>query len=64
VQAELARRWTASPEQLTGGLADLDWFRREIWRLYGFSVSGIDYSQPVEVDQPWPGGQAQPREAG
>jgi enoyl-[acyl-carrier protein] reductase/trans-2-enoyl-CoA reductase (NAD+) len=64
VQAELARRWTASPEQLTGGLADIDWFRREIWRLYGFDVSGIDYSQPVEVDQPWPGGQAQSREPG
>lgn len=64
VQAELARRWTATPEQLTRGLADIDWFRREIWRLYGFDVSGIDYSQPVEVDQPWPGGQAQPREPG
>ncbi len=36
------------------GLADLDWFRRQIWQLYGFDVPGVDYSQPVEVDVPWP----------
>jgi enoyl-[acyl-carrier protein] reductase/trans-2-enoyl-CoA reductase (NAD+) len=57
VQAELRKRWSASSADLIGGLADVDWFKREIWRLYGFDVGGIDYSQPVEVDQPWPAGQ-------
>jgi enoyl-[acyl-carrier protein] reductase / trans-2-enoyl-CoA reductase (NAD+) len=61
MQAQLRERWDASTDDLIGGLADVDWFRREIWRLYGFEVSGIDYSQPVEVDEPWPGppGQAE-----
>jgi enoyl-[acyl-carrier protein] reductase / trans-2-enoyl-CoA reductase (NAD+) len=54
VQAALHDRWNASNEDLIGGLADADWFRTQFWRLYGFGVSGIDYSQPVEVDLPWP----------
>jgi len=54
LQGELRRRWNASDPELIAGLADADWFRRQIWRLYGFEVSGIDYSQPAELDQPWP----------
>jgi len=54
VQGELHRRWQASIGELTGGLADLDWFRRQIWQLYGFDVAGVDYTVPVEVDVPWP----------
>ena len=54
LQARLRDRWDASAADLIGGLADADWFRREIWRLYGFEVGGIDYSQPVELDCPWP----------
>jgi enoyl-[acyl-carrier protein] reductase/trans-2-enoyl-CoA reductase (NAD+) len=54
VQAELRQRWQAGTEDLMAGLADLDWFRRQIWQLYGFDVPGVDYSQPVEVDVPWP----------
>jgi enoyl-[acyl-carrier protein] reductase / trans-2-enoyl-CoA reductase (NAD+) len=54
VQREVRARWAASPEQLAAGLADLDWFRREIWRLYGFDVAGIDYGRPAEVDVAWP----------
>ncbi len=64
VQAELRERWGASAGDLIGGLADVDWFRREIWRLYGFEVRGIDYSQPVEVDQPWPGRPGRPERGG
>jgi enoyl-[acyl-carrier protein] reductase/trans-2-enoyl-CoA reductase (NAD+) len=54
VQDELRRRWQAGIGDLTGGLADLDWFRRQIWQLYGFDVPGVDYNEPVEVDRPWP----------
>jgi enoyl-[acyl-carrier protein] reductase / trans-2-enoyl-CoA reductase (NAD+) len=56
VQAELRSRWQASTEDLASGLADLDWFRRQIWQLYGFDVPGVDYSQPVETEVPWPAG--------
>jgi enoyl-[acyl-carrier protein] reductase/trans-2-enoyl-CoA reductase (NAD+) len=54
VQHELRSRWDAGPADLTAGLADLDWFRQQIWQLYGFDVPGVDYGQPVEVDVPWP----------
>jgi enoyl-[acyl-carrier protein] reductase/trans-2-enoyl-CoA reductase (NAD+) len=63
IQAALGDRWSASNEELIGGLADTDWFKTQFWRLYGFGVSGIDYSQPVEVDQPWPARPAQPEQA-
>jgi enoyl-[acyl-carrier protein] reductase / trans-2-enoyl-CoA reductase (NAD+) len=56
VQDELRRRWQADTAQLTAGLADLDWFRRQIWQLYGFDVPGVDYGELVEVDVPWPAG--------
>ncbi len=36
VQAALHNRWAASNEELIGGLADMDWFRTQFWRLYGF----------------------------
>jgi enoyl-[acyl-carrier protein] reductase/trans-2-enoyl-CoA reductase (NAD+) len=45
---------SAPTERLVAGLADLDWFRREFRRLYGFDVAGVDYGQPVEVEVPWP----------
>jgi enoyl-[acyl-carrier protein] reductase/trans-2-enoyl-CoA reductase (NAD+) len=61
VQDELRARWSAGSAELMAGLADLDWFRRQIWQLYGFDVPGVDYSQPVEVDVPWPDGSEQLR---
>jgi enoyl-[acyl-carrier protein] reductase / trans-2-enoyl-CoA reductase (NAD+) len=64
VQAALHDRWTASNEELIAGLADMDWFRTQFWRLYGFGVSGIDYSQPAEVELPWPAGPALSEPAG
>lgn len=35
-------------------LANLDWFSNEVCRLYGFSVPGVDYTDAVETDVPWP----------
>jgi enoyl-[acyl-carrier protein] reductase / trans-2-enoyl-CoA reductase (NAD+) len=54
LQREIAARWSLPAERLVAGLADLDWFRREFWRLYGFGVAGVDYGRPVEVEVPWP----------
>ncbi|GAA1300057.1 enoyl-[acyl-carrier-protein] reductase [NADH] [Planotetraspora silvatica] len=54
VQASVTERWkTATPETI-GDLADIDWFRDEVRRLYGFDVAGVHYSQPCEPDLPWP----------
>lgn len=53
VQARLHEWWSVPEDELLKGLADPSWFGTEILRLYGFGVTGIDYSQPVEVDWPW-----------
>ncbi|MFJ3875979.1 enoyl-[acyl-carrier-protein] reductase FabV [Streptomyces sp. NPDC090077] len=54
VQAAVAARWEAATTGTIAGLADLDWFRDEVRRLYGFSVPGVDYSAAVATDVPWP----------
>ncbi|MGH3686231.1 MAG: enoyl-[acyl-carrier-protein] reductase FabV [Pseudonocardiaceae bacterium] len=54
VQAAVTARWkAATPENITD-LADVDWFRDEVRRLYGFEVSGVDYDKPVDPNLPWP----------
>ncbi|MEU8922392.1 enoyl-[acyl-carrier-protein] reductase FabV [Kitasatospora sp. NPDC048545] len=55
VQAAVAERWEAATTDTIAGLADLDWFRAHVRRLYGFSVPGVDYGAAVTVDVPWPG---------
>lgn len=57
VQAAVAERWENATTGTIGELADLDWFHGEVQRLYGFAVPGVDYTAPVTVDIPWPGGQ-------
>ncbi|MFE1560999.1 enoyl-[acyl-carrier-protein] reductase FabV, partial [Streptomyces sp. NPDC058734] len=54
VQAAVAERWEAATTGTIAGLADLDWFRDEVRRLYGFSVPGVDYTAPVATEVPWP----------
>ncbi|WP_405008076.1 enoyl-[acyl-carrier-protein] reductase FabV [Kitasatospora purpeofusca] len=54
VQAAVAERWRAATTDTVAGLADLDWFRAEVQRLYGFAVPGVDYTAPVATDVPWP----------
>ena len=54
IQDQLRKRWDEDDDAITAGLTDPGWFGREISRLYGFCVDGIDYSVPVELDVPWP----------
>ncbi|MFG3227207.1 enoyl-[acyl-carrier-protein] reductase FabV [Kitasatospora sp. NPDC048194] len=54
VQAAVAQRWEAATTATVAGLADLEWFRAEVERLYGFSVPGVDYTAAVATDVPWP----------
>jgi enoyl-[acyl-carrier protein] reductase/trans-2-enoyl-CoA reductase (NAD+) len=56
IQAQLGKRWQDDDEAIIAGLTDPGWFGREIERLYGFSMAGIDYAEPVELDVPWPAG--------
>ncbi|MFD4751681.1 enoyl-[acyl-carrier-protein] reductase FabV [Streptomyces sp. NPDC058426] len=55
VQAAVAERWAVASTGNVMDLADIDWFRAEVRRLYGFSVAGVDYAVPVETDVSWPG---------
>ncbi|WP_441249123.1 enoyl-[acyl-carrier-protein] reductase FabV [Kitasatospora sp. McL0602] len=54
VQAAVAERWETATTETIADLADVDWFRAEVRRLYGFSVPGVDYTAPVATDVPWP----------
>ncbi|WP_329493725.1 enoyl-[acyl-carrier-protein] reductase FabV [Kitasatospora herbaricolor] len=54
VQAAVADRWESATTATVAELADLDWFRGEVRRLYGFSVPGVDYTARVATDVPWP----------
>ncbi|MEU8777043.1 enoyl-[acyl-carrier-protein] reductase FabV [Streptomyces sp. NPDC048606] len=54
VQAAVAERWESATTATIADLADLDWFRAEVRRLYGFSVPGVDYAAPVATEVPWP----------
>ncbi|MFF2062300.1 enoyl-[acyl-carrier-protein] reductase FabV [Streptomyces sp. NPDC058200] len=54
VQAAITDRWNAATTGTISALADLDWFRAEVLRLYGFAVPDVDYTAPVETDIPWP----------
>jgi enoyl-[acyl-carrier protein] reductase/trans-2-enoyl-CoA reductase (NAD+) len=56
VQAGVGERWRAITPDTVADLADLDWFRTQFRNLYGFDVPGVDYSRPVDPDQPWPAG--------
>jgi enoyl-[acyl-carrier protein] reductase/trans-2-enoyl-CoA reductase (NAD+) len=52
VQSVVAKGWNEiTPETLTK-LADLEGFKREFRRLFGFGVPGVDESVPVEIDVP------------
>lgn len=56
VQDAVIARWqAATPENITD-VADVDWFRSEVRRLYGFAVPGVDYDKPLAPDLPWPTG--------
>jgi enoyl-[acyl-carrier protein] reductase / trans-2-enoyl-CoA reductase (NAD+) len=54
VQDQLRARWDGDDSAITAGLSDPGWFGREVQRLYGFSVDGVDYAEPVELDVAWP----------
>ncbi|MER6470888.1 enoyl-[acyl-carrier-protein] reductase FabV [Streptomyces collinus] len=56
VQAAVHERWTAATSGTLAGLADTDWFRAEVGRLYGWHVDGTDYDSPAETTVSWPAG--------
>ncbi|MEW2414698.1 enoyl-[acyl-carrier-protein] reductase FabV [Streptomyces sp. NPDC046866] len=56
VQAAVRERWAAATTQTLAALADTDWFRAQVGRLYGWHVPGTDYDAPAQTTVPWPAG--------
>jgi enoyl-[acyl-carrier protein] reductase/trans-2-enoyl-CoA reductase (NAD+) len=54
VQRAVAERWARADDDTIADLADLDWFRGEVHRLYGWGVAGVDYDAPTQDDVAWP----------
>lgn len=52
VQAEMARRWPLLSTETLAQHADLDRYRREFLRLFGFGLGGVDYSADVDPRRP------------
>jgi len=48
VQAELTRRWPLLTTETLGELADLEAYRKEFLKLFGFGLSGVDYAADVD----------------
>ncbi|HEY6931219.1 MAG TPA: enoyl-ACP reductase FabV [Thermoanaerobaculia bacterium] len=50
VQELVAERWRAITTDTLPVLADLQAFKHEFRRLFGFEIDGVDYQAPVEID--------------
>jgi enoyl-[acyl-carrier protein] reductase/trans-2-enoyl-CoA reductase (NAD+) len=48
VQNEMIRRWPLLSTESLGELADLDAYRKEFLKLFGFGLGGVDYSADVD----------------
>lgn len=52
VQKEVFEIWPKITTENLAELADLDGYQSEFLKLFGFGVSGVDYSQEVELEVP------------
>jgi enoyl-[acyl-carrier protein] reductase / trans-2-enoyl-CoA reductase (NAD+) len=48
VQAEVNRRWTLVTSANLGELADIEGFRADFLRIFGFGMAGVDYDEDVD----------------
>ncbi|MGE3175876.1 MAG: hypothetical protein AB7O32_00285 [Vicinamibacterales bacterium] len=47
VQAEVRRRWAAVSTETLPELGDLDGYRQDFLKIFGFGVDGVDYDRDV-----------------
>lgn len=50
VQKEVARRWEMADGENLADLADLDGYKRDFLKLFGFGAEGVDYGEDVEIE--------------
>jgi len=54
VQEEVLKLWEQIDSKNIGAISDLEGFRTEFFRLFGFEFPGVDYSQDVDANVPIP----------
>ena len=50
VQAQVAKYWAEANNENITEISDVEEYRKEFFRLFGFEFDGVDYSQDVDVD--------------
>lgn len=50
VQARVAKYWAEANNENITEISDVEEYRKEFFRLFGFEFDGVDYSQDVDVD--------------
>lgn len=50
VQARVAKYWAEANNENIIEISDVEEYRKEFFRLFGFEFDGVDYSQDVDVD--------------
>ncbi len=48
IQGEVRRRWSLVDTENLGELADLQGFREDFLRIFGFGFSGVDYEEDLD----------------
>ena len=50
VQEKVAKYWAEASNDNIKDISDIEGYRKEFFRLFGFEFDGVDYSQDVEID--------------
>lgn len=50
VQKKVTKLWDEANNHNISEISDIEGYRREFFRLFGFEFDGVDYSQEVEID--------------
>ncbi len=48
IQKEVADLWAKATDENIGTISDLDGYRKDFYRLFGFEMDGIDYTKDVD----------------
>jgi enoyl-[acyl-carrier protein] reductase/trans-2-enoyl-CoA reductase (NAD+) len=54
VQQAVAKLWTEVTTDNLGSISDIDGYRAEFVKLFGFGLPGVDYEAEAEPVQPLP----------
>lgn len=50
VQSEVAKLWKQADNENVRAISDIDGYRREFFRLFGFEFDAVDYNADIDID--------------